>query len=308
MDLGRAAQGDGNSMAVLIQHIAGNFASRFTDFLTTDGEKPWRDREAEFTARPGTRDELRKRWETGWETLEAALRSLSDDDLGRSVTIRGQPLSVREALHRSLAHASYHVGQMVMLGRSLRGDQWRFLSIPPGMSAEYNRAPSLEKIPVLRAGPQEDIAAGIVRAVTGPAWHGPALSEVLTGIDAAGASARPAAGIHTIGELVRHITFWCDDTLSRLGRRDHPPEPAQGADWPPLPDGLDDHGWEILVEELSQRHRALADAVKPLSQDLLRSSVPGRTVVFEDMLRGVVEHAAYHGGQIAILRRSLHGV
>ena len=306
-DLGRAAPGNGNSMAMLIQHISGNFMSRFTDFLTTDGEKPWRDRELEFAARPASREDLRSRWESGWKSVDGALESLQDADLGRTITIRGQPLSVCEALHRSLAHVSYHVGQMVMLGRSIRGDQWRFLSIPPGMSAEYNKAPYLEKIPAPASVLQDDIAARIVKAVTGPVWHGPALAEVLSDVTAAEASASPAAGSHSIGELVRHITFWCEDSLSRLAATDPLPEPAEGAVWPALSAGLDEQSWRGLVERIAKGHHALAAAAGLLSPDRLGARVPGRKVTYEDMLRGVVEHAAYHGGQIAILRRSLRG-
>jgi uncharacterized damage-inducible protein DinB len=306
-DLGRAAAGNGNSMASLIQHVSGNFLSRFTDFLTTDGEKPWRDRESEFAARPAAREDLRALWESGWRALEGTLAALTDADLGRSVAIRGQALFVREALHRSLAHAAYHVGQMVMLGRSLRGDQWRFLSIPPGQSAEYNRAPSLEKIPTPVASIPDDIAARIVKSVTGPAWHGPALAEVLSDIGAAWAAASPAAGAHSIGELVLHVTYWCDDTLSRLGVADPLPEPVDGTDWPALPDPLDEQRWRELVDALARSHHALAAAARLLSPDRLGARVPGRKVTYEDMLRGVVEHAAYHGGQIAVLRRSLRG-
>jgi uncharacterized damage-inducible protein DinB len=304
-DLGREAPGNGNSVATLVRHISGNFRSRFTDFLTADGEKPWRDRESEFAARPASREDLRAGWESGWKTLEGALAALSDADLGRTVTIRGQPLTVREALHRSLAHVSYHVGQMVMLGRSLRGDQWRFLSIPPGKSAEYNRAPSFENAPAPAATLQDDIAERIVKAVTGPVWHGPALGEVLTDVGAADAAARPAAGTHSIGEIVRHLTFWCDDTLSRLAATGPLPEPGEAVDWPGLSADLDEQGWRDLVGGLTASHRALAAAARLLSPDRLAARVPGRKVTFEDMLRGVVEHAAYHGGQIAILRRSL---
>jgi uncharacterized damage-inducible protein DinB len=308
-DLGRAAPGNGNSMTTLIQHIAGNFRSRFTDFLTSDGEKPWRDRESEFAARPAAREDLRANWESGWRALEGALRALSDEDLGRTVTIRGQPLRVREALHRSLAHLSYHVGQMVMLGRSFRGDQWKFLSIPPGMSTEYNRAPTHDKAPADETAPsaslQDDLAERIVKAVKGPVWHGPALVELLADMSAADAAAPPAAGVHSVGEIVRHVTFWCDDTLSHLSADSPLPEPGEGVDWPALPAGLDAAGWRTLVEGLALSHAALAAASKLLSPDRRAARVPGRTVTVEDMLRGVVEHAAYHGGQIAILRRSL---
>jgi len=139
--LTRRPPGDGNSVAAIVWHIAGNLRSRFTDFLTTDGEKPWRDRESEFTVREVSAAEVRAKWEDGWGVLLRTLGTLSDADLGRTVVIRGQSLSVLEALHRSLAHASYHVGQIVFLARSLRGDRWEWLSIPPGKSDEYNRNP-----------------------------------------------------------------------------------------------------------------------------------------------------------------------
>lgn len=135
------------SVATLVRHLAGNLTSRFTDFLTTDGEKPWRDRDGEFVAVEIGRDELEGIWRAGWEVLLGALRELDDGHLERSVSIRGVPLTVNAALHRSLAHASYHVGQMVYVAKSLRGDDWQWLSIPPGGSLEYNKNPTREKAP-----------------------------------------------------------------------------------------------------------------------------------------------------------------
>ncbi|HEV8658577.1 MAG TPA: DUF1572 family protein [Thermoanaerobaculia bacterium] len=125
------APADSNSVATIVWHIAGNLKSRFTDFLTSDGEKPWRDRESEFLQRRVTHAEMLARWESGWQTLFDALRDLDDGQLARDVTIRGVPLSVLEALHRSLAHTAFHVGQIVFLAKSLRGTQWEFLTIPP---------------------------------------------------------------------------------------------------------------------------------------------------------------------------------
>ena len=135
----------GNSVAVIVWHLSGNLASRFTDFLTSDGEKSWRHREEEFAARTVTREELMDKWRQGWTVLFEAVAGLTDDRLEQQVTIRGQPLAVHDALHRSLAHASYHVGQIVYLAKSLRKDEWRYLSIPPGGSAAYNQAPTLER-------------------------------------------------------------------------------------------------------------------------------------------------------------------
>jgi hypothetical protein len=135
----------GNSLAILCWHLAGNLRSRFTDLLTSDGEKPWRQREEEFAARAVSRAELQAEWEQGWGVLFATLAQLTDADLNQSIRIRGQGLLVHEALHRSLAHASYHVGQIVYLARAIRGQAWRYLSIPPGGSAAYNANPAFEK-------------------------------------------------------------------------------------------------------------------------------------------------------------------
>ncbi|HYF51589.1 MAG TPA: DUF1572 family protein [Planctomycetota bacterium] len=135
----------GNSIAVIVWHLAGNLTSRFTDFLTTDGEKPWRKRDEEFIARETSKAEALTRWEPGWKVLFATLAALSDADLNRTVTIRNQTLLVHEALHRSLAHASYHVGQIVLIAKSFRGSEWKYLSIPPGGSQAYNQNPTLEK-------------------------------------------------------------------------------------------------------------------------------------------------------------------
>jgi uncharacterized damage-inducible protein DinB len=137
-----SAQGPngGNSIAVICWHISGNLRSRFTDFLTSDGEKPWRKREEEFQARTVTRSELDSKWDQGWDVLLATLATLTDEQLQLTVTIRGQSLHVHEALHRSLAHLSYHVGQIVYVAKSFRGKNWTYLSIPPGMSDAFNHA------------------------------------------------------------------------------------------------------------------------------------------------------------------------
>jgi uncharacterized damage-inducible protein DinB len=135
----QAAGGD-NSIPMICWHISGNLQSRFTDFLTSDGEKPWRHREEEFQPRAVTRAELLVKWNGGWEALLRALTDLSDTDLERTVTIRRQPLQVSEALHRSLAHVAYHVGQIVYVAKSRRGNSWTSLSVPPGQSDAYNRS------------------------------------------------------------------------------------------------------------------------------------------------------------------------
>src|SRR5262245_8643204 len=133
-----------NSIATICWHLSGNLKSRFTEFLTSDGEKPWRHREEEFQVRSVTRVELLAKWEDGWAALLQALATLSDRQLDETVTIRRQTLEVHEALHRSLAHVAYHVGQIVYIAKSLRGREWAYLSIPPGKSDDYNRNPTGE--------------------------------------------------------------------------------------------------------------------------------------------------------------------
>jgi hypothetical protein len=150
--LAAAASDQSNSIIVICWHVSGNLKSRFTDFLTDDGEKPWRQRDEEFETRQVGREELLARWEDGWSALFAALTGLSDDVLSREVTIRHQKLSVIEALHRSLAHTSYHVGQIVYLAREAAGSAWTSLSIPKGQSAGFNANPGGQK-------PHEQVAA-----------------------------------------------------------------------------------------------------------------------------------------------------
>jgi len=143
--LSQPGPAEGNSLAVICWHLSGNLKSRFTDFLTSDGEKAWRNREEEFRPRTVSRAEMIEKWDDGWRVLLDALAQLTDDDLTKTVRIRGQALAVHEALHRSLAHASYHVGQIVYLAHAICGADWRYLSIPPGGSAAYNANPQYEK-------------------------------------------------------------------------------------------------------------------------------------------------------------------
>lgn len=131
--------GTANSAAVTVQHLAGNFASRFTDFLTSDGEKPWRTREAEFQAPTNSREEVMAAFENAWGILHDAVASLSEEDMQATVHIRGKPWTVDEALLRSMAHFASHVGQVILTGKVFRGDDWEYLSIPPGGTAAYNR-------------------------------------------------------------------------------------------------------------------------------------------------------------------------
>lgn len=144
-DLSKPGPNGGSSIATICWHISGNLQSRFTDFLESDGEKPWRAREEEFLPRTVTRDELLAKWAVGWDVLLQTLATLDDGHLRRTVTIRAQPLRVDEALHRLLAHASYHVGQIVYLAKAMRGSQWTYLSIPPAGTTAYNQAPDRER-------------------------------------------------------------------------------------------------------------------------------------------------------------------
>ena len=128
-----------NSIAIIVKHITGNMRSRWTDFLTTDGEKPNRSRDSEFIDPPATREALLRDWEDGWNCVFRALEPLTDADLGRTVTIRGEAHSVMQAINRQLAHYPHHVGQIVLLAKHYAGDQWKSLSVPRNQSAEFNR-------------------------------------------------------------------------------------------------------------------------------------------------------------------------
>ena len=128
-----------NTIAVLVRHIGGNLVSRFTDFLTSDGEKPERDRDKEFEMERLGKQALLEYWNHGFEILENTLHELDESDLSRIVFIRNEPHSVPEALIRSLGHISYHIGQIVLLGKEIKGEEWKNQSIPKGQSKEYNR-------------------------------------------------------------------------------------------------------------------------------------------------------------------------
>lgn len=138
-DLFATLDPESNSLAVLLQHMAGNLRSRWTDFLHSDGEKPDRDRDREFEVAPGTtRDMLFERWEEGWRCLFQALTALSEEDLTVTVLIRAEPHSVVKAIDRSMTHAAYHVGQIVFLAKHLASDHWKTLSVARGRTREHN--------------------------------------------------------------------------------------------------------------------------------------------------------------------------
>jgi hypothetical protein len=128
-----------NSIAIIVKHMTGNMRSRWTNFLTSDGEKPDRNRDTEFVAPPATRANLMQSWNSAWETLFESLTPLSDADIERAVTIRGEPHSVMQAINRQIAHYAYHCGQIVFLAKHFAASEWKSLSVPRNKSAEFNR-------------------------------------------------------------------------------------------------------------------------------------------------------------------------
>jgi len=131
--------GEANSIAIIVKHMAGNMRSRWTDFLTSDGEKPDRNRDTEFEDAPATREAVLAVWEKGWQHVFTALEPLSEPDLQRTVTIRGEAHSVMQAINRQIAHYSYHCGQIVLLAKHFGHAEWKSLSVPRKQSAEFNR-------------------------------------------------------------------------------------------------------------------------------------------------------------------------
>lgn len=129
---------ESNSIAMIIQHIAGNMLSRFTNFLTEDGEKEWRKRDAEFEEQHLSKDALLKLWQKGWDCYLGSVQLLTEDDLEKTITIRSEQHTVTDALNRQLAHYPYHVGQIVYLGRMIKSKTWKNLSIPKGQSQQFN--------------------------------------------------------------------------------------------------------------------------------------------------------------------------
>lgn len=139
-DVTRELAPGSNSIAVIVKHMRGNMLSRWTDFLTSDGEKPERQRDREFDDETAvTRDQVANWWDEGYTVCLDTLAALRPEDLERHITIRGEPLTVVDAIHRNLAHTSYHVGQIVLLAKIVRGDGWRTLSIPRGGSEQYTQ-------------------------------------------------------------------------------------------------------------------------------------------------------------------------
>ena len=135
----RAIDDEANSIAVIVKHIAGNLRSRWTDFLTSDGEKPDRDRDSEFELTEDTRQALMTAWNNGWQTLFDVIEPLTPNDFSRTVTIRGEPHNIVEAINRQLTHYAYHIGQIVLLAKHFRSTEWKTLSVPRNRSADFNQ-------------------------------------------------------------------------------------------------------------------------------------------------------------------------
>lgn len=129
---------EGNNIAILVQHMSGNMLSRWTDFLTTDGEKPDRNRDQEFEDMVKTKEELMARWEKGWERVFEAVHKLTEEDLEKTIYIRSEAHTVMKAIQRQVVHYGLHVGEILLIARTLKGAQWQSLSIPKGKSNEYH--------------------------------------------------------------------------------------------------------------------------------------------------------------------------
>jgi hypothetical protein len=138
-ELFQALDEEMNSIAIVVKHLAGNMRSRWTDFLTSDGEKADRNRDGEFVAPPSTREDLMRLWNEGWAAVFGALEPLSDSELARKVTIRGEPHSVMQAINRQIAHYAYHCGQIVFLAKHFKGGRWKSLTVPRNRSAEFTQ-------------------------------------------------------------------------------------------------------------------------------------------------------------------------
>ncbi|MEE9361428.1 MAG: DUF1572 family protein [Cellulophaga sp.] len=130
---------ESNSIAIIVNHLSGNMKSRWTDFLTSDGEKEWRNRDMEFESVIKTKAELLEKWEDGWECLFTAINAINSDNFKTEIYIRNQAHSIIEAINRQLSHYSYHIGQIVYIGRMIKAEKWKSLTIPKGKSSDFNK-------------------------------------------------------------------------------------------------------------------------------------------------------------------------
>ena len=141
-----APDAESNSIAVIVKHISGNMISRWTDFLTTDGEKPTRNRDGEFVEGKETREQLMQIWNKGWEVFMNTLNSLKEEDILKTITIRGEGITAMQALNRQTAHYAYHVGQIVFLAKHIKNTEWKSLSIPKNKSNDHLKGSYLDNI------------------------------------------------------------------------------------------------------------------------------------------------------------------
>ena len=139
-DFSRRLSEEQNSIHVIVKHMAGNMRSRFTDFLTRDGEKPDRERDSEFVEDIVPREEILATWERGWACVFGALAGMRGEDLARTVTVRREEMTAAAAIARQVAHYAYHVGQITLLGKQFVGKGWKYITIPPGGSGEFNKS------------------------------------------------------------------------------------------------------------------------------------------------------------------------
>lgn len=135
---------ESNSIAIIVQHMTGNMLSRFTNFLTEDGEKEWRQRDDEFEIHQYSKQQVIELWEKGWICFFDAMGSLTEDDLLKTIYIRKEPLTVIDAINRQLAHYPYHIGQILFIGKMIKGERWKSLSIPKGQSQVYNQSSEIK--------------------------------------------------------------------------------------------------------------------------------------------------------------------
>lgn len=280
--LSAAPDASGNSIAVLVWHISGNLTSRFTDFLTADGEKPWRQRDEEFTPREVSRAELTAKWEDGWQALFAALGGLSDDHLLQEVTIRGQALPVHTALHRSLAHTASHVGQIVYAAKALKGNAWQWLTIPPAA-----RASTL---------------ADVVRLFAYDEWANRRFFDAIGGLTADQFAAPIVSSFPSVRDTLAHIVavewLWM--------RRWKGESPTKTPDWVEQP------SFGTLGKRLSEIEMERGGYLRKLDPSKASGTVqfrwlngePGASALSDTFVH-LVNHSSYHRGQLTMMLRQL---
>lgn len=286
---------DSNSIAVIVQHLYGNMMSRWTDFLTSDGEKEWRNRDAEFESVLADEQELWARWEQGWAVLFGALRPLTDSDLDTVVYIRNQGHTVTEAINRQIAHYAYHVGQIVFLAKMLSAAPWQSLSIPRGGSGSFNKE-KFEKPKERAHFTDEFVATGAKSKALEyiEKVHARTRKAVLQ-IPADGFDYSYAPGKFTLGDLVRHIAATQRFMFAEIaaGR----PSVYVGSGREVM------EGYASTVEYFDAMFRQTMDVLGELSDaDMERKCITpaGISLSVWKWLRAMTEHEIHHRGQISV--------